>query len=92
MTEIVSWALPLPGAAIVAGLNVAVMPAGGFAARTMAPLNPELTLVVTVTAPDAPWAIETEDTLGVTLNGVVTVSESELVFWSPPPLPEMVSV
>ena len=76
----VSWVLPLPGAPIDAGLNVAVMPAGGFAASAMAPLNPEAMLVVTVTAPDAPRDIDTDDALSFTANGGATLSESTLDF------------
>ena len=90
-TEIVSWLEPLPGAAMVAGANVAVMPAGGFAASAMAPLNPALIVVEIPTTPDAPWAIETDVALGVTANGAAMVNVSALVFCRPPPVPVMVN-
>ena len=56
------------------------MPAGGFAASAIAPLNPELMLVTTVTDPDAPRAMETDAAFGVTLNGGAMVSVRVLIF------------
>ena len=77
----VSELLPLPGAAMVAGANVAVMPAGGFAASAMAPLNPAPMVLEIETTADAPWAIETlvDEALIVNVAGVVTTTLSEAV-------------
>jgi hypothetical protein len=47
--------LPAPGAAIVAGAKLTVVPAGApVALSPTAALNPPETVVVTVTVPDAP--------------------------------------
>ena len=51
--------VPLPGAAIEAGLNVAVTPAGNpEAERATAALKPPLTVVETVVLPELPCATD----------------------------------
>jgi len=56
----VSVELPLPGAAIELGLKLAVTPAGKPAAESeTAELNPPLTVVEMVEAPELPWAMDT---------------------------------
>ena len=79
----VSWLVPLPGEAMLAGANAAVTPEGSCAVRAIAPLNPELAWVVTVTGADAPRVMEIEDTV-VTVNCGFTVKVTEAVFvWLP---------
>jgi hypothetical protein len=55
----VSVELPLPGAAIEVGLNVAVTPVGRAETDSeTAALNPPLTLVEIVLLPELPWTTE----------------------------------
>jgi hypothetical protein len=59
VAERVSVELPLPGAAIDAGLKVAVTPKGRLDAdKDTVELNPPLTEVETVVLPEVPWATD----------------------------------
>ena len=68
--------LPLPGAAMEAGLKLAVTPEGKPEAdNETAELNPPLTAVEIVVLPEAPWTIDTLAGEALTLkSGCVTVS------------------
>ena len=67
---------PLPGAAMDAGLKLAVTPEGKPEAdNETAELNPPLTAVEIVVLPEAPWTIDTLAGEALTLkSGCVTVS------------------
>ena len=89
-TVIVIVELPLPGAAIVLGLKLTVVPLGApVADRLMALLNPPLTAVVMVEVPELPAATLTEvgELASVKLGGAVTVRVTVALCWIPPPLP-----
>ena len=59
LAERVRVELPLPGAAIEAGLKLAVTPAGRPEAdKETAELKPPLTVVETVELPEVPWVID----------------------------------
>ena len=60
LTVKVSVELPLPGAAIEAGLKLAVTPVGRpEAVRETAELKPPVTAVVIVVLPELPWVTDT---------------------------------
>ena len=84
--------VPEPGAAMDAGLKVAVTPAGApDAVRAIAELNPPDTAVVMVETPLFPCATETEvgeaASVKAGLAAAVTVSEIVADSVSPPPVP-----
>jgi len=89
---------PEPGAAIDAGLNVAVVPLGSpVALRAIAELKPPEPTVVIVVAnvllPLAPWGTENEFGEAAMVNaGTVTVRETVAVCVVPPPVPVTVIV
>jgi len=89
--------LPFPGAAMDAGLKLAVTPAGNPEAdNEIAELNPPVAVVETVVLPEPPWA--TVRLAGETLkpkSGVAAaliVNETEAVWVFPPPLAVTVTV
>ena len=87
--------LPLPGAAIVLGLKLTVVPLGApLAVRLMALLNPPLTVVVIVEVPELPCAALTDvgEAARVKLGGAVTVRVTVALCVIPPPLPVTVIV
>src|SRR5882724_9835083 len=97
LAENVSVELPLPGAAIEAGLKLAVTPLGKpVAVSVTAELNPPLTVVETVVLAALPWATDT--LAGEALRarfGVwpeVTVKETVEVWVIPPPVACIVTV
>ena len=79
--------LPLPGAAMEAGLKLAVTPEGNpEAVNETAELNPPLTVVEIVLLPELPCATERLVGDAVTLkSGWVTVREIVAVWVTPPP-------
>src|SRR5271157_3782022 len=82
--------LPEPGAGIVAGLKLTVVPEGmPEADRLMALLKPPLTVVVMVDVPGLPWTTLSEagEAESAKLGGATTVSVTVAVCWIPPPLP-----
>jgi hypothetical protein len=82
--------LPPPGAAIVVGLKLTVVPLGTpVADRLMALLKPPLTVVVMVEVPELPAATLTEvgEPVSVKLGGTVTVRVTVALCWIPPPFP-----
>ena len=82
---------PEPGAAIDAGLNAAVVPAGsGDVLRAIAELKPPETVVVIVLVPLAPWP-ETEVGEAAMVNPD-TVRETVAVCVVPRPVPVTVIV
>ena len=86
---------PEPGAAIVAGLKLAVTPEGRpLADKPTDALKPPETAVETVTVPLRPLRIEPEvgetAIVNAPLPGAVTVSETVAVFVTPPPVPVIV--
>ena len=92
-TVIVIVELPPPGAAIVLGLKLTVVPLGApVADRLMALLNPPLTAVVMVEVPELPAATLTEvgELASVKLGGAVTVRVTVALCWIPPPFPVIV--
>ena len=93
----VSVELPLPGAAIDAGLKLAVTPEGKpEAERETAALKPPLTVVDTVLVPELPWTTDTLEGEALTAkSGVaaeVTVSVMAAVCDTPPPVAVTVTV
>ena len=89
-TAMVMLELPDPGAGIVVGLKLTVVPVGTpVADRLIELLKPPLTAVVIVEVPGLPCARLSE--LGeaeiVKLGPAVTVSVTVALRWSPPPLP-----
>jgi hypothetical protein len=89
-TAIVIVELPPPGAAIVLGLKLTVVPLGAPAAvRLIALLKPPLTVVVTVEVAELPCATLTEvgESVSVKLLGAVTVRATVVLCWVPPPVP-----
>lgn len=92
-TVIVMVEVPEPGAEIVAGLKLTVVPAGApVADNAMALLNPPLTVVVIVEFPWDPCAIlrDVGEAPIAKLGTAVTVKVTVVVRWTPPPLPVMV--
>ena len=89
-TVMVMVEFPEPGAGMVCGLKLTVVPEGTPEAdRAIALLNPPLTVVVMV---DVPWFPCTTLSEGgeaeiVKLGGAVTVSVTVAFCWMPPPLP-----
>jgi hypothetical protein len=82
--------LPLPGAGIVVGLKLMVVPVGmPVADSAMALLNPPLTVVVMVVGPWLPCAMLTElgEAAIVKFGGTVTVRVTVVVCWMPAPIP-----
>jgi hypothetical protein len=89
-TEIVIVELPPPGAAIVLGLKLTVVPLGApLADKLMALLKPPLTVVVIVEVPELPCATLTEvgEPVSAKLAGTVTVRATVVLCWIPPPVP-----
>jgi hypothetical protein len=84
--------VPLPGAAIDAGLKPTVTPAGApLAERLTAALNPFNAVVVTVEVPELPWPTLTgEEAEMLKSAGGVTVRFTVAVCVIPPPMPVMV--
>jgi len=84
--------LPEPGAAIEAGLKVAVTPVGKpLAEREIAELKPPATVVVILDVPEPRRATETEvgeaESVKLAETGAVTVSDTVVVCVTPPPVP-----
>jgi len=94
LAEKVRVELPLPGAAMEAGLKLAVTPDGNPEAdNDKAALNPPLTAVEIVLLPELPCATERLVGEGVRLkSGWVTVSVSVAVWVTPPPVAVTVTV
>jgi hypothetical protein len=87
----VSAEFPLPGAAIDAGLKLAVTPEGKPEAENeIAELNPPLTVVESFVLPVLPWTIDTLAGEALTAKSGVaveaTVSATVVVCVTPPPL------
>src|SRR5579871_781555 len=81
-TDNVSVELPLPGAAIEAGLKLAVTPVGRpDADNETALLKPPLTVVLMVELPELPWTIDkvVGDALSVKAGVGAAVTVSEIV-------------
>src|SRR5208337_467707 len=88
-TVMVMVELPAPGAGIVLGLKVTVVPVGTpVADRLIELLKPPLTVVVIVDVPGLPCIIlrEVGEADIVKLGVAVTVSVTVAVRWIPPPL------
>jgi hypothetical protein len=82
--------LPLPGAGMLVGLNVTVVPEGWpLADRLMALLKPPLIVVVIVEPPWLPCTMlkEAGEAEMAKLGGAVTVRVTVVFCWMPPPLP-----
>jgi hypothetical protein len=82
--------LPAPGAAIVLGLKLTVVPLGApVADRLIALLKPPLTVVVIVEVPELPCATLTDvgERESAKLGGALTVRVTLALRWIPPPLP-----
>ena len=81
LAENVNVELPLPGAAIEAGVKLAVTPAGNPDTDSeTAELKPPLTVVETVVLPDPPCATLSEAGEATTVkSGVATFHTSEMV-------------
>ena len=94
LAEKVRVELPLPGAAIEAGLKVAVTPEGNpDADNDTAELNPPLTVVEIVLLPELPCTTERLAGEAVMLkSGCVTVSVMVAVWVTPPPVAVTVTV
>ena len=88
-TVIVIVELPPPGAAIVLGLKLTVVPLGApLAVRLIPLLNPPLTVVAIVEVPELPCATLTEvgEPVSVKLAAAVTVRVTVALCWVSPPL------
>ena len=82
--------LPAPGAAIVLGMKLTVVPVGApVADRLIALLKPPLTVVVIVEVPELPCATLTDvgERESAKLGGALTVRVTLALRWIPPPLP-----
>ena len=89
-TVMVMVELPVPGAAIVAGLKPTVTPVGIPAADSaMELLKPPVAVVEMVEVPWFPSATVSDDGEAemVKLGGPVTVKVTVVLCWTPPPLP-----
>ena len=90
-TEIVMVELPPPGAAIVLGLKLTVVPDGApLADNATALLKPPPIVVVTVDVPCVPCTTLSDDGFAVTANvgcEAVTVRVTVVVWLIPPPEP-----
>jgi hypothetical protein len=84
--------VPAPGAGIVPGLKLTVVPVGApVADRLIALLKPPLTAVVMVDVPWLPRArVSDAGEAEIVKLGPVTVSVTVVVRWIRPPLPVMV--
>ena len=84
--------VPAPGAGIVFGLKLTVIPVGApVADRLIALLKPPLTAVVMVDVPWLPRAmVRDAGEAEIVKLGPVTVSVTVVVRWIRPPLPVMV--
>ena len=84
--------VPAPGAGIVFGLKLTVIPVGApVADRLIALLKPPLTAVVMVDVPWLPRAmVRDAGEAEIVKLGPVTVSATVVVCWILPPLPVMV--
>ena len=96
-TEIVRIEEPEPGAAMDAGLKLAVAPEGRpEALNAIAESKPPETAVVIVLAPSAPWSIVSEvgeaEMVKLGVDPEPTVSVRLAVSVTPPPLPVTVTV
>src|SRR5271157_3056768 len=94
-TVIVNVELPAPGAGIVLGSKLTVVPAGiPEADRLIALLKPPLIVVVSVDVPWFPCATLSEageaEIVKLGCAPAVTVSVTVVVCWTPPPLPTTV--
>src|SRR5271167_3390830 len=89
-TVIVIVELPAPGAGIVPGLKLTVVPVGiPEAERLIELLNPPLMAVVMVDVPWLPCTTLSEEGEAeiVKFGSAVTVSVIVVICWVPPPLP-----
>ena len=89
-TVIVIVELPPPGAAIVLGLKLTVVPLGAPEAdKLIALLKPPLTVVVMVEVPWLPCTTLSEAGAAerVKLGAAVTVRVTVALCWIPPPFP-----
>jgi hypothetical protein len=88
LAENVRVELPLPGAAMEAGLKLAVTPEGNPEAdKDTAEVNPPLTVVEIVLLPELPCATERLAGEALTLkSGCVTVRPIVAVWVTPPPV------
>ncbi len=89
-TVMVMVELPAPGAGIVCGLKLTVVPVGTpVADRLIELLKPPLTTVVIVDVPRLPCMTMSEagEAEMVKLGTAVTVSVTVVLCWVPPPLP-----
>lgn len=92
-TESVSVLCPLPGAAMVVGLKVAVTPLGSpMVARDRADLNPAAPVAVTVMDPTPPRATVRLEALSERVKAGTTERLKACVLVTPPPTAETVSV
>src|SRR5208283_1306202 len=85
--------VPAPGAGMVGGLKLTVVPDGAPELdRLMELLKPPLTVVVVVELPWLPcWMLSPAGAAEmVKLGGAVTVRVTVVFCWMPPPLPVMV--
>ena len=91
-TVMVMVEVPAPGAGIVPGLKLTVVPVGApVADRLIALLKPPLTAVVMVDVPWLPRArVSDAGEAEIVKLGPVTVSVTVVVRWIRPPLPVMV--
>lgn len=90
VTVMVIVELPDPGAGMVCGLKLTLVPDGApEAERLTAPLNPPVTVLVMVVVPGLPCTILTEP--GEADNSksweATTVSVTVVLCFTPPPLP-----
>jgi hypothetical protein len=93
----VSVELPDPGAAIEAGLKVAVAPLGSPEADSViAALNPPETVVVMVLVPEPPWTTLTgpcdAEIVKSVAGAAVTVKVTAVVCVVPPPVPLIITL
>jgi hypothetical protein len=82
--------VPAPGAGMVLGLKLTVVPDGiPVAERAIALLNPPLIAVVMVDDPGLPCWTERDvgEAAMVKLAAIVTVKVTVVFCWTPPPLP-----
>lgn len=89
----VSVLLPFPGAAILAGANIAVAPFGRpLTARVIADLNPFVALVFNVNVVDLPLVTVAFARFAASAKvGITTDTATDAVRVSPPPVPVIVT-